>query len=81
MGNLGTIQLIPLIPETMKELKDEKILFHVIGMGPMTDYLKKKKKIVEYHLEDVLIYHGPMPANMASSYIKGADAIFCLFKR
>ncbi len=77
-GNLGTIQLIPLIPETMKLLKDEKVRFHVIGMGPMTGYLKNK--IAEYHLEDVLIYHGPMPASMASSYIKGADTIFVSLK-
>ncbi len=77
-GNLGTIQLIPLIPEAMKELKNEKVCFHVIGMGPMTDYLKKK--IVEYHLEDMLIYHGPMPASRSSSYIKGADAIYVSLK-
>lgn len=77
-GNLGKIQLIPLIPEAMRQLKDEKVRFHVIGMGPMTDYLKKK--ISEYHLEDTLIYHGPMPASRSSAYLKGADAIYVSLK-
>lgn len=77
-GNLGTIQLIPLIPEAMRLLKDEKIRFHVIGMGPMSDYLIRKIK--EYQLEDVLIYHGPMPAVRASSYIKAADVMHVSLK-
>ncbi|MCB9497933.1 MAG: glycosyltransferase family 4 protein [Erysipelotrichaceae bacterium] len=73
-GNLGRVQLINLIPEAMKELKDKKIRFHIIGMGPMSDILIKK--INEYHLEESVIYYGPMPAMRASAYFQSADALY-----
>ncbi len=77
-GNLGTIQLIPLIPKAMNLLRDEKIKFHIIGMGPMEN--KLKDLIDEYHLEDTVIYHGPMIASEASAYFKGADALYVSLK-
>lgn len=77
-GNLGTIQLIDLIPEAMKELKGEKVRFHIIGMGPRSNLLKEK--ITEYHLEDNVIYYGPIPASRASAYFKGADALYVSLK-
>ena len=77
-GNLGTIQLIPLIPKAMDILTDEKIRFHIIGMGPMSDSLRKD--IEKYGLERTLIYHGPMPAKKASPYFKGADALYVSLK-
>ncbi len=73
-GNLGIIQLIPLIPESMKLIKDKSIYFHIIGMGPMSETLIKLIK--EYHLEDNVIYHGPIPAKKAASYFKSADALY-----
>jgi len=73
-GNLGRVQLIDLIPEAMNKLKEEKIRFHVIGMGPMSNLLIKKIK--EYHLEDSVIYYGPMPAIRASAYFQSADALY-----
>ena len=77
-GNLGIIQLINLIPETMKHLKETNIKFHVIGMGPKTDELLSLIK--EYSLEDKVIYHGPIPAKKAVSYFKGADALYISLK-
>ena len=73
-GNLGRIQLIEMIPEAMKELKDTKVKFHIIGMGPKTDLLKEKIKA--YGLEDTVIYHGPIPAAKAAGYFKSADALY-----
>jgi len=73
-GNLGRIQLINLIPEAMKKMKEKKIRFHIIGMGPMSDMLIKK--ITEYHLEDSVIYYGPIPAVRASAYFQSADALY-----
>lgn len=77
-GNLGLIQLIELIPESMALIKDENIQFHVIGMGPKSDELKKS--IVEYNLQDKVIYHGPIPAKKAAAYFESADALYVSLK-
>ena len=77
-GNLGLIQQIPFIVEAMRELKDSNIRFNIIGMGPLTNYLEDKIK--EYGLENNVIYYGPMPAQQASAYFKGADALYVSLK-
>jgi glycosyltransferase involved in cell wall biosynthesis len=77
-GNLGIIQLIDLIPLAMKEVTNPNIKFHVIGMGPKEAELKSLIK--EHHLEDKVFYHGPMPANKAAPYFKGADALYISLK-
>ena len=77
-GNLGLIQLIPLITKAMDELRDKDIYFHIIGMGPMSDFLVKDIK--ERRLEDKVIYHGPIIAKHASSYFKNADALYISLK-
>lgn len=73
-GNLGIIQLINLIPESMKLVKNEDVKFHVIGMGPKSEELQKL--ISEYKLENKVIYHGPIPAQKAASYFLSADALY-----
>ena len=77
-GNLGLVQQIPLIVEAMSLLKDKDIYFHVIGMGPMTDYLINSIK--ERGLENKLIYHGPIIAKLAAAYFKHADALYVSLK-
>ena len=76
-GNLGLIQLIPLIAESMDKLRDKDIYFHVIGMGPMTD--KLVNEIKERRLDKV-IYHGPIIAKNAAAYFVNADAIYVSLK-
>ena len=77
-GNLGLIQLIPLITETMEKLKNTNIKFHIIGMGPMTDYLINDIK--NRRLENSVFYHGPMNAKAAARYFKNADALYVSLK-
>ena len=77
-GNLGLIQQIPLIIESMCLLKSEDIHFHIIGMGPMTDYLINSIK--ERGLENKVIYHGPIVAKLAAAYFKKADALYISLK-
>ncbi len=77
-GNLGLIQQIPLIIEAMSLLKDEDIYFHVIGMGPMSEYLINSIK--ERGLENKVIYHGPIVAKLAAAYFKRADALYISLK-
>ena len=77
-GNLGKIQLTELIPEAMKDIKDSNVKFHIIGMGPNTSIVEEKIK--EYHLENNVIYHGPIPAKKAAAYFKSADALFVSLK-
>ena len=78
-GNLGIIQHVPFMVEAMNQLKGTDIRFNIIGMGPMSEYLQKKIK--EYHLQDNVVYFGPMPANKASAYFKGADALYVSLKK
>ncbi len=73
-GNLGIIQLIHLIPESMKLIDNDDIQFHVIGMGPKSGELQSLIK--QYKLENKVIYHGPIPAKKASEYFLGADALY-----
>lgn len=77
-GNIGTIQLVEMIPEAMALIKKDNVRFHIIGMGPMTEILTKK--INELNLVDKVIYHGPMPAQKAAPYFKAADALYVSLK-
>lgn len=77
-GNLGLIQLIPLITGSMDKLRDQDIYFHIIGMGPMSEYLVND--IHERRLENRVIYHGPIVAKHAASYFKNADALYVSLK-
>ena len=77
-GNLGTIQLISLIPESMSLVEDKDVKFHVIGMGPKTEELESLIK--QYGLEDRVIYHGPIPAKKAAAYFEAADILYVSLK-
>lgn len=77
-GNLGLIQLIPLIVETMKIIDDPEVYFHIIGMGPMSDYLVDEIK--KSGLDNQIIYHGPIIAKNAAAYFKNADALYLSLK-
>ncbi len=77
-GNLGLIQDIDLIPLSMRLVKNKNVKFHIIGMGPKSDELKEKIK--EYHLEDKVLYHGPLPAKKAAPYFKAADVCYISLK-
>ena len=77
-GNLGIIQLINLIPEAMEKVSNKDVQFHVIGMGPKTDELKKLIK--DKGLEKRVIYHGPIPAKKAASFFASADVLYVSLK-
>ena len=77
-GNLGLIQNVPLMIEAMSLLKDKDIYLHIIGMGPMTDYLLNEIK--ERRLDDKVYYHGPIVAKLAAAYYINADALYVSLK-
>ena len=77
-GNLGTIQLIPLITEAMSKIERKDIFFHIIGMGPMSDNLAYDIK--KRRLEVNVMYHGPIVASKAAAYFKSADALYISLK-
>ena len=77
-GNLGRIQLVEMIPNAMKLVKNPDVRFHVIGMGPMTNEFLKR--IADLKLANKVIYHGPLPAQKAAPYFKSADALFVSLK-
>lgn len=77
-GNLGLIQLIPLMVEAMDLLRDKDIYLHIIGMGPMSDYLINE--IRERRLDDKILYHGPIIAKFAAAYYTNADALLVSLK-
>lgn len=73
-GNLGIIQLIPLITKAMSKIEDKSIYFHIIGMGPMSSNLQTE--ITKNRLENNVIYHGPMIASKAAKFFMNADALY-----
>lgn len=73
-GNLGRIQMIPTMIEAMKLVQNKNIKLHVIGMGPLSNYLEKE--IINNNLQDRIIYHGPIIAKKAAAYFKSADAFY-----
>ena len=77
-GNLGLIQLINLIPESMALVNNKDVVFHVIGMGPKTEELQSLIK--QYNLEDRVIYHGPIPAKKAAAYFEASDVLYVSLK-
>jgi glycosyltransferase involved in cell wall biosynthesis len=77
-GNLGLIQQIDLIPEAMKMVEDDNVVFHVIGRGPKMSLLESKIK--EYGLENKLIFHGSIPAKYSAAYFTSADALYVSLK-
>ena len=77
-GNLGIIQLIPLIVEAMKLVEDKSVYFHIIGMGPMSDYLMNQ--IEQCGLSKNVIYYGPIIASKAAKYFPNADALYVSLK-
>lgn len=73
-GNLGLIQNIDILIESMNLIKDKKVRLNIIGMGPMSEYVNNK--IREYKLEDTVINFGPMPISKAASYVKASDFLY-----
>jgi len=77
-GNLGLIQNIDLIVESAKLIVDKPIRINIIGMGPKSQYLEDSIK--NFHLENNLVYFGPMPADRAAMFIKGSDFLLASLK-
>lgn len=73
-GNIGILQEAEKIPEIMKNVKNDNVNFHIIGMGPKSDDLVEN--IAKYGQIRRVFYHGPMKASDASCFIKGADALY-----
>ncbi len=74
-GNMGKLQLLHYIYETIDKVKDHtKIRFHLIGMGSYKETFFKEVK--KRGLEHLIIDHGPLPSYKAASYLKSADALY-----
>ena len=64
--------------EAMKLVKNDNVIFHVIGLGPKTDELKKM--VNDMHLRGKVIYHGALPAKKAAPYFKACDVSYISLK-
>lgn len=74
-GNMGKLQLLHFIYETMDKVKEHtKIRFHLIGMGSYKETFFQEVK--KRGLEHLIIDHGPLPSSKAASYLKSADALY-----
>lgn len=62
----------------MDQLRNYDIYFHIIGMGPMSNFLVDD--IRRRRLENKVIYHGPIVAKLAAAYFKNADALYVSLK-
>lgn len=77
-GNIGRIQMIENIPLAMSKVKNDNVVFDIIGMGPNVEALKKN--IIAYHQENKVIYHGSIPFKKSASYFKGASCLYVSLK-
>jgi len=78
-GNLGTLQLLNLLIETADFLKSNgSFTFHIIGMGSKKEDLLKE--IDQRHLQESVIFHGPMSSQKAAQYFVNADALWVSLK-
>ena len=77
-GNIGKIQLIDKLVESMTYLKDEDIKLHLMGMGSELNNIQKQ--IEENNLQDKVVYEGALPIEKAESYYTNADALIVSLK-
>ncbi len=71
-GKLGTANYIEIILDTAKEIKEEKIFFHIIGEGERKSELLRKA--TEYNLKNVKFY-SPISKNLIPNTLKNGDAM------
>lgn len=77
-GNIGKIQLTDLLIDSMKFVKTPNVKLHLMGMGSELETIKKK--IIEQHLEEKVIYEGAFPIEKAESYYWNSDALIVSLK-
>ena len=77
-GNIGKIQLIDELVESMKYVKTKDVTLHLTGMGSESN--KIIEKINNEGLKDKVIYHGPLPLEKVESYFINADALIVSLK-
>ena len=74
-GNVGRMQEIPLMIETIKKLKDQiNVRLYVIGMGAYRNYLIDSIK--KFNLQDNIIYLGGKASSEVGKYFKNIDAFY-----
>ena len=76
-GNIGKIQLIDNLLSSMKLLKNDEIVLHLMGMGSELDNILKRIK--DENIQNV-IYHGPLKIEEAERYYVNADALIVSLK-
>ena len=76
-GKLGTANYIEIILDTAKEIKEEKIFFHIIGEGEKKEELIRKAK--ENGLEN-LNFYPPVPKTSIPSILKEASLVIQTLK-
>lgn len=77
-GNIGEAQGLDLVIEAAKILQDTKIRWQLVGIGRNEDKLKEKVK--DYHLEDIVVFHGRQPEDHIPQYLACADAALLILK-
>ncbi len=69
-GNIGTAQSMDTVVDAASILKEEKILFHIVGEGVELERLKEKAKDLPK-----VIFYGRKPLEEMPSYYAKADAM------
>ncbi|MDR1697781.1 MAG: glycosyltransferase family 4 protein [Erysipelotrichaceae bacterium] len=74
VGNISEVQKISYLLRLGDFFKENQIRLHLVGMGSYTKTMKQE--IAERQLEEVIIYHGPVPIEFATRYFINADALY-----
>lgn len=76
-GNVGTAQGLDILPEAAKRIKNENIVFVIVGEGRHLSDLKKL--ISENEVEDKFIFIDRQPAENISNLLCASDVAFLSF--
>ncbi len=73
-GNVGRLQLVPLLIKAMQEVREEDIDLHIFGNGSMLEECKSLAR--ELGLGERVVFHDPVPMSTLAAIARTMDASF-----
>lgn len=77
-GNLGSLQLVENLVKAFALLSPNEATLQIIGMGSRQKQIASL--IQENHLEDRVVFHGPLPRSETSRYYANCDGVVVSLK-
>ena len=77
-GNVGRLQLVPLLIKAMREVREDDIDLHIFGNGSLLGECKSLAE--ELGLGDKVVFHEPVPRESLVAIARTMDASFVSLK-